>query len=133
MKKFLTVLCMAVLFASPALAKSHHHHGGHPAPAPYYHSSHHHHHHDHVGTGIAVGLIGGTIINALLQPRVVNTTTYTPVAYATTPTVITPPTVVTSPAVVTPTIITGQSCYTNTNIVTGAVTSNCVVGPATIY
>ena len=125
MKKFLTILCMLLMSCSVAMARPHHH-GGHYAPAPYYYGGHHHHHHgSNVAAGIAVGLIGGTIINSLMQPRVVHTTTYAPIAYSPAPTIITQPAVVQAPVFVsTPTIIS-QPCYSSTNIVTGLTTSSC--------
>ena len=127
MKKFLAVLCMVLMSTGTAFAGHHHGghggHGGHGAPIVYHHGGHHHH--GNVAAGIAVGLIGGTIINSLLQPRTVYATSYAPVTYATTPTIITQPAVVQAPVVVsTPTIIS-QPCYRNTNLVTGATTTSC--------
>ena len=133
MKKFITALCIVALTASVADARphgSHHgasHHGNHI-------SSLHRHHHGNAIAGFVTGLIGGSILNYALtqsQPRTITTTTYSPTVYTptivSTPTIISAPTVVTTPSIATTSTVvtTSQPCYTNTNLVTGATTSNC--------
>ena len=127
MKKLLIVLCVLMLSISNAEARSHGwHHGGHWRGPSYHFAPHHHHHHGRdVATGLAIGLIGGTILNNVLsQPRVVSTTAYSPVVYTPAATV---PTVVSTPHIVSMTTVatTSSPCYTTSNIVTGATTTQC--------
>ena len=119
MRKLLLVLCALMLCFSTAEARSHggHHHSGHfGGPTYHFAPKHHHHHGSNAAAGLAVGLIGGAILNTVLsQPRVVTTTAYSSMAYAP---------VVTSPSVVSTTTTTSP-CYTTSNIVTGATATHC--------
>lgn len=129
MKKFIAVLCAAILMASATQARPH---GGWGFPRP----PMHHHHRGNTAAGFVAGLVGGSILTAAAyQPR----TVYTPVTYApaivntpavavATPTVtVTAPAVVTTQAVVSAPVVTtvAQPCYTTSNIVTGATTTHC--------
>ena len=119
MKKLLFFVCALMLSVSTvAEARPHHfhRHGGHWG-GPVYHYAPRHHHGGNVAAGLAVGLIGGAILNSVFsQPRVVTTTAYSPVTYA--PVVPTPTIVSTTTTATTP-------CYTTSNIVTGATTTHC--------
>lgn len=124
MKKFIAVLCMAMLAVSVAEARPHG--GPHGFGRPHGHHSFvvpHHHHHHNATAGFFAGLIGGTILNAAFAPRV--TTTYSPVTYAAPAVVATPAVAVAPVAVPAPVVTTTQPCYTTTNIVTGATTTSC--------
>ncbi len=127
MKKIITALCIVALSATVVQARPHggfHHHGGWGGPAYHFAPRHHHHHGRDVAAGLAIGLIGGSILNAAFsQPRTITTTTYSPVSY--TPAVTYAPAVVSAPVVAPVAVSTSSPCYTTTNIVTGATTTNC--------
>jgi len=119
MKKLLFILCALMLCVSTAEARPHGGPGHHGGPAFHY-APKHHHHGGNVAAGLAIGIIGGSILNAVFsQPRVVTTTAYSPV--------VTSPALVSAPTVVgTTTVATSSSpCYTTSNIVTGATTTHC--------
>ncbi len=120
MKKLIIALCVVILSAGIVEARPHHgpHHGSWGGPT--YHFAPHHHHGSHVAAGLAIGLIGGSILNyAFNQPQTRTvTTTYAPV-------VVTPP-IVNSQIISSPTVVTEtQPCYTTTNLVTGQNTTHC--------
>lgn len=125
MRKLITALCIVALSATVVQARPHggfHHHDGRGGPTYHFAPRHHHHGRD-VAAGLAIGLIGGSILNAAFaQPRTV-TTTYSPVTY--TPAVTYAPAVVSAPVVAPVAVSTTSPCYTTTNIVTGATTTNC--------
>ena len=137
MKKILLFLCAALLSISTVEARPHgwgHHHGGYWRPA-YHHSVHRHHRGGDVVAGIIAGAVGASIINYAFRPQMQVTTNYVPTVY-TPPVAVTPiasAPVVSAPVVSVPTVSStvvstttySQPCYTTTNIVTGATTTQC--------
>lgn len=130
MKKLIFIFCLIALSAANVEARP----LGGPHPgfrhAPVRFISPGHHHGSAVAAGFVAGLVGGSVINYLTsgQPRTITATpsVYTSTTVYNTPTAYAVPTVVNT-QVVYPQV---QSCYTNTNIVTGAVSTQCTGIPA---
>lgn len=116
MKKTLLTICLICLLSTEVLARPA---GGphgfgphHPAPMPWVAPKHHKH---DGAVGVVAGLIGGTILASAIashpQPTTATVTTYTPTVYTPAATVYSAP--------------VSQTCYTTTNIITGASSTSC--------
>ena len=132
MKKLIFLFCLIALSAANVEARPHGWpHNGFGRPPVHFVPHRHHHHGRDIATGFAAGIIGGSLINYLASGHS-QTITSAPSVYTST-TVYNTPAVYTTPAVVSTQVVSPQyqTCYTNTNIVTGATSTNCTSVPVT--